>query len=81
MNGEQFTGQECITFQVEHKKIKNPVVEEVIAKEPDLSARPDKPVLKKPGAPSRFRRNLSRKLLSERTSGAVGTVRLDQPLR
>ncbi|EJW82071.1 phosphatase and actin regulator [Wuchereria bancrofti] len=84
INDEQPTDQECITFQLDPREMKTAVVEEVVAKEPDLSARPNKPVLKKPGAPSRFRlvkRTPSRKMhLSERISGAAGTDRPDQPL-
>lgn len=34
---------------------KRTIVEEVAAKEPDLNARPNKPVLKKPGAPNRLK--------------------------
>nr|CRZ24682.1 Bm3638 [Brugia malayi] len=84
INGGQLTDQECITFQLDPREMKTAVVEEVVAKEPDLSARPNKPVLKKPGAPSRFRlvkRTPSRKMrLSERISGAVDTDRPDQLL-
>lgn len=65
--------------------MKSAVVEEIIAKEPDLSARPNKPVLKKPGAPSRFRlvkRTPSLKIpSSERISEALDTNRPDHPLR
>uniref|UniRef100_A0A0N5AFY9 Phosphatase and actin regulator n=1 Tax=Syphacia muris TaxID=451379 RepID=A0A0N5AFY9_9BILA len=34
---------------------KQAIIEEVAAKEPDLNARPNKPVLKKPGAPNRLK--------------------------
>lgn len=65
--------------------MKSAVVEEIIAKEPDLSARPNKPVLKKPGAPSRFRlmkRTPSEKTSSrERISEAVGADGPEQRLR
>ncbi|EFO18932.2 phosphatase and actin regulator 1 isoform 3 [Loa loa] len=84
INGKQFTDQEYITFQMDPREIKSAVVEEIVAKEPDLSARPNKPVLKKPGAPSRFRlvkRTPSQKIrLSERISGTVGIDRPNQPL-
>ncbi|KAM3721517.1 Phosphatase and actin regulator [Dirofilaria immitis] len=85
INSEQLTNQEYITFQLDPKKMKNAVVEEIIAKEPDLSARPNKPVLKKPGAPSRFRlvkRTLSQKIRSgEKFSVTLGTDRSNQLLR
>ncbi|CAG9533641.1 unnamed protein product [Cercopithifilaria johnstoni] len=84
INCEQLTDQEYNTFQLDLREMKSATVEEIIAKEPDLSARPNKPVLKKPGAPSRFRlmkRTPSRKLrLSERTSGAVDTDGPEQAL-
>lgn len=54
------------------------VIEEIVAKEPNLSAQPNKPVLKKPGAPSRFRsakRMSGRKMQpSEKTSDTASLV-------
>uniref|UniRef100_A0A915PTB2 Phosphatase and actin regulator n=1 Tax=Setaria digitata TaxID=48799 RepID=A0A915PTB2_9BILA len=67
VNDDQLVDQDCINYQVNPKEMKSAVVEEIIAKEPNLSARPNKPVLKKPGAPSRFRlakRTSSRKIQS-----------------
>ncbi|VDO35367.1 unnamed protein product [Onchocerca flexuosa] len=73
VNSEQLTDQERRTFELDPKEMKSAVIEEIIVKEPNLSARPNKPVLKKPGAPSRFRfvqRTPSRKIRSsERISG------------
>ncbi|VDN05515.1 unnamed protein product, partial [Thelazia callipaeda] len=61
INNEQFTDRNYTIFQINDEEKKGAVIEEIIAKEPDLSARPNKPVLKKPGAPSRLR-------LAKRTS-------------
>ncbi|VDK65622.1 unnamed protein product [Onchocerca ochengi] len=85
INGEQLTDQECKTSDLDPKEMKSAVVEEIIVKEPNLSARPNKPVLKKPGAPSRFRfvqRTSSQKIRSsEKISGIVTIDRPDQLLR
>uniref|UniRef100_A0A0R3RV59 Phosphatase and actin regulator n=1 Tax=Elaeophora elaphi TaxID=1147741 RepID=A0A0R3RV59_9BILA len=70
INGGQLTDQEFITSQLDPIEMKSAIIEEIIAKEPDLSARPNKPVLKKPGAPSRFRlvkRTPSHKVSSDGT--------------
>lgn len=85
INGEQLTDQEYNSFQLDPREMKSAIVEEIVAKEPDLSARPNKPVLKKPGAPSRFRlvkRTPSQKKRScGRISGVVDTDGREQPLR
>lgn len=46
---------ETVSFEMDLLGTRKLTMEEVAAKEPDLSAQPNKPVLKKPGAPSRFR--------------------------
>ncbi|KAL3998021.1 RPEL repeat family protein [Acanthocheilonema viteae] len=84
INGEQLNDQEYGTLQLDPGEMKSIVVEEIIAKEPDLSARPNKPVLKKPGAPSRFRlvkRIPNQKMrLSERIPGAIDSDGPEQSL-
>ncbi|KHN78728.1 Phosphatase and actin regulator 4-B [Toxocara canis] len=47
--------EETVTFEMDFRLMGRPVVEEIAAKEPDLSAKPNRPVLKKPGAPSRLK--------------------------
>lgn len=42
-------------FEMNRLRRKQAIIEEVAAKEPDLNARPNKPVLKKPGAPNRLK--------------------------
>ncbi|VDK80455.1 unnamed protein product [Litomosoides sigmodontis] len=84
INGEQLTDQKYNTFQLDPREMKSAVVEEIVAKEPDLSARPNKPVLKKPGAPSRLRlvrRTPSqKKRSSRRISGVVDSDGPEQQL-
>uniref|UniRef100_F1KUT7 Phosphatase and actin regulator 2 n=1 Tax=Ascaris suum TaxID=6253 RepID=F1KUT7_ASCSU len=52
---QEHRSEEIVTFEMDFRLRRRAVVEEVAAKEPDLSARPNRPVLKKPGAPSRLK--------------------------